>query len=109
MQPVVGRTFRNPQHKRPWWQQALTGLGILLLTAYLVAIASQTGALVWNVYRRFPPYLQQSGGRLAALAAGLSLFSAGIARWRQKIYLAPAMRDLASTPAKPWQLLRLNL
>jgi hypothetical protein len=109
MRTLVGNTFRAQQHKRPWWLNLLAALGMILFVGYLIAIATQAGVFAWNVYRRFPPLFQQSGGRLAALAAGLVMLSAAGSRWRQKIYLAPPMRDLAATPASPWQILRLTI
>ena len=87
----------------------LAALATIAFVIYIIAIATQMGVMVWGVYRRLPPAFQQSGGRLAALAAGLVMFSNAGSRWRQKIYLAPPMRDLAATPAPPWQILRLTI
>jgi hypothetical protein len=104
---VFGRTFRRPEPPRAWWMVALTALGILIYLGYLTTLALNLGTFLWAAYRRLPGSNQQLAGRVGALGVGVVWFSTACVRWRHRLYLNPAMRDLVSTPATEWQVLRL--
>ena len=104
---VFGRTFRRPEQRKAWWVVALATIGIVIYLGYLIMLALNLGTFLWAAYRRVPPSNQQLAGRVCALGLGVVWFSTACVRWRHRLYLAPAIRDLISTPASEWQILRL--
>ena len=74
---------------------------------YLTWLAMNVGTFLWGAYRRLPMIQRQAAGHVMALALGVVWFSTACVRWRYRLYLAPPMRDLVTTPASPWQILRL--
>ena len=106
MVPVVGRIYRRPEYNQPWWLTALAIFGSLLGLLYFAMLAIQAGQVVWAGYSRIPYPRQLLTGRIAAMAMGLPWLSWSYWRWRERLFLAPAMRDLVTTPASPYQILK---
>src|SRR5689334_7160094 len=107
MDPIVGRIYRRPEYQQPWWLTALGILGSLVGLFYFAFVSLQAGQAIWGGYSGIPPPRQQYIGHLTAMAMGLPWLSWSYWRWRERLFLAPAMRDLVTTPATPWQVLRI--
>ena len=104
---IFGRTFRRQLQPRSKWMIALIVLAVVCYLLYLTMLALNLGHFLWGAFRRLPLNQRQLAGRVMALALGIVWFSTACIRWRHKLYLAPPMRDLVTTPATPWQILRL--
>lgn len=109
MDAVFGQIFRRQEHQQPLWLRALAALGTGLLLLFLMSVVLDLGRVAWTGLQYLPPERQALVGRLGALAMGVLSLLARYAVWRHVLYLDPAMRDLATTPASPWQILRLGL
>ncbi len=104
---IFGRTFRRQVQPRSKWVVALIVFAVTCYVIYLTALALNLGTFLWGAYRRLPLLQRQGAGHVMALALGVVWFSTACVRWRHRLYLAPPMRDLVTTPASPWQILRI--
>jgi hypothetical protein len=109
MASIVGRIYRRQEYQQPWWLVALAIFGSLVGFVYFAVLAIHAGQAVWTGFRAIPIARQQLTGRVAAMAMGLPWLSWSIWRWRERLYLAAPMRDLVTTPASPWQILKIAL
>ncbi|MBI3828970.1 MAG: hypothetical protein HY291_05620 [Planctomycetes bacterium] len=107
MDKVFGKTYRAQAQPQPLWQRVVT---TILLVGFLLLIGSwilATGHALWSWYRLIPAARQVLVGRLLAFTVGMIYLAFSCSAWNQLLFLSPHMRDLATTPGSPAQVLRV--
>jgi len=107
MDAIFGQVFRRQQLSQPLWLRALVTLGTLALLAVMARFVLSFGETIWTAFQLLPAGRQPLVGRMAALVVGIWSLSMRCGMWQQRVYLDPPLRDLATTPASPWRILRL--
>ena len=109
MEAIFGRTFRSTQVLQPLWLRVLLfalSAGLMLLTVVFFYNMSRS---IWGIFRTVGPLQRALVGEVFAFGIGYFVLALSYGQWRKALFLDPPMRDLAMTPGRPMQLLRIAL
>jgi hypothetical protein len=109
MLEVYGHVFRRQEQSRPWWWTTLIVLGTVVGMFYLMMISYWIGHFAMWCVKSQPESRQLPVARLAGLVLGTIALWVHTGSWRQRLFLAAPIRDLASTPGSAWHVFRVAI